>query len=54
MPLPTHKPHLFYLLSPEAVRLTLWGQNQHFNNVRKIKKDAQWLVRARGREFCLV
>jgi hypothetical protein len=31
--------HQFYLLSPEAVRLTLWGQNHHFSKKRTTKKQ---------------
>jgi hypothetical protein len=53
MPLQPHKTSMFYLLSPEAAWLTLSEHNQYLV-IRHNQKEAQWPVRARGREFCPV
>jgi hypothetical protein len=48
----TAQSNTFYRLSPEAVRLTVFGIELKSFYLRRFKKE-RWAVRARGREYGL-
>jgi hypothetical protein len=50
----TARPTLFYLISPEAARMTVLGQNQHLVIVNNEKKREGLSGRAAGSLGCVV